>query len=133
MTSPSACGGSQVSSDPGRQIKWQATTGTRRRETGALWKSRRLLSSPGTVRPGGRQAPGGIRWISARTPPGRQEAARKRWHVGQPRRNAFERDVCAVQENDAAAGMNRRLERLGKQADQMEASMAGPPGPEAGS
>jgi molybdate-binding protein len=41
------------------------------------------------------------------------------------------RDVYAVLENDAAAGMNR-LERLGKQASQMEAGMAAPAGPEAG-
>ena len=64
-------------------------------------------------------------------PIGREETARERWHAGQPARNAFERDVYFVLENDAAAGMNR-LERLGKQASQMEADMAAPAGPEAG-
>ena len=55
-------------------------------------------------------------------PADREEAARERWHAGQPARNAFERDVYAVLENDAAAGMNR-LERQGKQATAMEAAM----------
>ena len=55
-------------------------------------------------------------------PADREEAARERWHAGQPARNAFERDVYAVLENDAAAGMNR-LERQGKQAAAMEAEM----------
>ena len=55
-------------------------------------------------------------------PRDREEAARERWHAGQPARNAFERDVFAVLENDAAAGMNR-LERQGKQAAAMEAAM----------
>jgi hypothetical protein len=64
-------------------------------------------------------------------PRGREAAARERWHAGQPARNAFERDTYLVLENDAAAGMNR-LERLGKQASQMEAGMAAPAGPEAG-
>ena len=41
---------------------------------------------------------------------------------GQPARNAFERDVFAVLENDAAAGMNR-LERQGRRATAMEAAM----------
>jgi len=50
----------------------------------------------------------------------REEAARERWHAGQPARNTFERDVYAVLENDAAAGMNR-LARQGKQAAVMEA------------
>ena len=55
-------------------------------------------------------------------PADREEAARGRWHAGQPARNAFERDAYAVFENDAAAGMNR-LERQGKQAAAMEAAM----------
>ena len=59
---------------------------------------------------------------SARTPRDREEAARERWHAGQPARNAFERDTYAVLEHDAAAGMNR-LERQGKQAAAMEAAM----------
>lgn len=55
-------------------------------------------------------------------PRDREEAARERWHAGQPARNAFERDVFAVLENDAAAGMNR-LERQGRRATAMEAAM----------
>jgi len=65
-------------------------------------------------------------------PRDREEAARARWHAGQPARNQFERDTYAVLEHNAAAGMTRR-ERLGKQASQVEASMAAPSGPEAGS
>jgi hypothetical protein len=61
-------------------------------------------------------------WSAEQPPDGREAAARERWHAGQPARNAFERDVYAVLENDAAAGMNR-LERQGKQASQMEAAM----------
>ena len=53
----------------------------------------------------------------------REEAARARWHAGQPARNAFERDTFAVLENDARAGMNR-LERQGMRASRMEAAMA---------
>lgn len=55
-------------------------------------------------------------------PSDREEAARARWHAGQPARNPFERDTYAVLENDAAAGMNR-LERQGRQAAAMEAAM----------
>jgi hypothetical protein len=55
-------------------------------------------------------------------PAGRERAARQRWHDGQPARNAFERDVYAVLENDAEAGMNR-LARQGKQASALEAAM----------
>lgn len=55
-------------------------------------------------------------------PSGREEAARERWHAGQPARNAFERDTYLVLENDAAAGMNR-LERRGRRATAMEAAM----------
>jgi hypothetical protein len=55
-------------------------------------------------------------------PRDREEAARARWHDGQPARNAFERDVYAVLENDAEAGMNR-LTRQGKQASALEAAM----------
>ena len=60
---------------------------------------------------------------SARTLP---TARRQRGNAGtpaQPARNAFERDVYLVLENDAAAGMNR-LERQGRQAAAMEAEMA---------
>ena len=53
-------------------------------------------------------------------PSGREEAARERWHAGQPARNTFERDVYAVLENDAAAGMHR-LERQAQQAAGREA------------
>ena len=56
-------------------------------------------------------------------PRDREEAARERWHAGQPARNAFERDTYIVLEHEAAAGMNR-LERQGKQATVMEAAMA---------
>ena len=55
-------------------------------------------------------------------PRDREEAARERWHAGQPACNAFERDTYAVLENDAAAGMNR-LERQGRQAAAVEAAM----------
>jgi hypothetical protein len=41
--------------------------------------------------------------ISARTLPGRQEGRPETLARRPARRNAFERDVCAVQENDAAA------------------------------
>ncbi len=56
-------------------------------------------------------------------PGGREEAARARWHAGQPARNRFERDTYAVLEHDAAAGMIR-LERQGRQAAAMEAALA---------
>ena len=55
-------------------------------------------------------------------PADREEAARERWHAGQPARNPFERDVYLVMEHQARAGMNR-LERQGKQATAMEAAM----------
>ena len=56
-------------------------------------------------------------------PAGREEAAQERWHAGQPARNPFERDVYAVLEHKAAAGMYR-LAQQGKQATAREAAMA---------